>query len=265
MTITAPTVIVTGASRGLGRSIVLQAILSKDANVIGVARSKENLESLAHHIEHDLKLPNRFKFVVGDVTLESTTKEALALAADSWSGQVNGFVFNAGVVDPIARISHGATVDEWKNTFDINFFSIVSATQLALPALRESKGRLILVSSGAAVNPYVGWAAYCTSKAALKMFGECLAVEEPDVITVSIRPGVVDTDMQVFIRENGNLGASGMLPNQHAEFRNLKESQKLLHPDEPGHVIASLSVDATKGQSGNFYSWNADDIVAHRK
>lgn len=93
---TNPTLIVTGASRGIGRSIALLAIERHGANVVGVARSKEALEQLSHHIEHDLQLKNRFKFVVGDVTEESTGAEALAIASKSWSGRVDGLVLNAG-------------------------------------------------------------------------------------------------------------------------------------------------------------------------
>jgi NAD(P)-dependent dehydrogenase (short-subunit alcohol dehydrogenase family) len=47
------------------------------------------------------------------------------------------------------------------SNFDVNFFSIITLVQHALPALRESKGRVIFVSSGAAVNAYHGWGAYC--------------------------------------------------------------------------------------------------------
>lgn len=47
------------------------------------------------------------------------------------------------------------------SNFDVNFFSIITLVQHALPALRESKGRVVFVSSGAAINAYHGWGAYC--------------------------------------------------------------------------------------------------------
>ncbi|KAG0043151.1 hypothetical protein BGZ83_011775 [Gryganskiella cystojenkinii] len=258
---TAPTLIVTGASRGIGRSIALLAIQNLGANVIGVARSQDALQQLSHHIEQDLQLKDRFKFVVGDVTAESTATEALTLASKSWSGEVNGLVLNAGVLDPLGPVS-GTSVEDWRRNFDINFFSIVTIVQHALPALRAAKGRVILVSSGAAVNAYHGWGAYCTSKAALKMFGEILATEEKDITTISIRPGVVDTEMQGVIREKG---ATGMVPSQHAQFVELHTSKSLLHPDQPGHVIASLAVKASRDLSGKFFSWNDETIAAHQK
>jgi len=93
---TNPTLIVTGASRGIGRSITLLAIQNLGANVIAVARSQEALQELSRHIETDLQLKDRFKFVAGDVTAETTVTEAIALAAKSWSGRLDGLVLNAG-------------------------------------------------------------------------------------------------------------------------------------------------------------------------
>ncbi|KAF9959560.1 hypothetical protein BGZ72_009395 [Mortierella alpina] len=257
----APTLIVTGASRGIGRSIVLLAIQHFDANVIGVARSQEALQQLSHHIEHDLNLKDRFKFVVGDVTLDSTATEALTLASKSWSGALNGLVLNAAVLDPVGPIS-STSVEDWKKSFDINFFSVVTFVQHALPALRAAKGRVILVSSGAALYAYHGWGAYSTSKAALNMFGKILATEEKDIITVAIQPGVVDTEMQGIIRDKG---ADGMIPDQHAEFLHLHATKTLLHPDQPGHVIASLAVKAESDLSGTFIAWNDDNVASHQK
>ncbi|KAF9917628.1 hypothetical protein BX616_000404 [Lobosporangium transversale] len=256
-----PTLIVTGASRGIGRSIVLAALQNFNANVIGVARSKDALQTLSQHIENDLQLHNRFKFVVGDVTAESTSKEAVELAKNSWSGRLDGVALNAGVIDPLGSIAT-TTLQEWKQCFDINFFSIMTFVQHAAPALRESKGRVIFVSSGAAASPYYGWGAYCTSKAALKMFGEVLAKEEPELTSISIRPGVVDTEMQSSIRTKG---ADTMVPEQHARFVELHTSKTLLHPDEPGHVIASLAVKAPHSLSGQFYSWDDEELKAYRK
>lgn len=93
---TNPTLIITGASRGIGRSIALLAIQNLNANVIGVARSQAALQKLSSHIETELKLKDRFKFVVGDVTAESTAVEVVDVASKSWSGRLDGLVLNAG-------------------------------------------------------------------------------------------------------------------------------------------------------------------------
>lgn len=82
-------------------------------------------------------------------------------------------MLNAGILEPLSHISDTGSSDqpalqEWKELFDVNFFSVVQTLQFALPYLRkESKGRVVFVSSGAATKGYVGWGAYSASKAAL--------------------------------------------------------------------------------------------------
>ncbi|KAI1315305.1 hypothetical protein EDD11_000966 [Mortierella claussenii] len=257
---TNPTLIVTGASRGIGRSIVLIAIQKFNANVIGVARSKDALHELSHHIENELQLKDRFKFVVGDLTADSTSKETVELAKKAWSGRIDGLVLNAGVIDPLGAIAD-TSVQDWKQAFDINFFSILALVQHALPALRESKGRVIFVSSGAAIHTRHAWGAYCTSKAALKMFGETLAGEEPELTSISINPGVVDTEMQSVIRTKGE---NTMTPEQHIRFVDLHSSKSLLRPEQPGHVIASLAVKASQSISGQSLIWDEKALKDHQ-
>ncbi|KAI8354690.1 hypothetical protein B0O80DRAFT_449469 [Mortierella sp. GBAus27b] len=256
-----PTLIVTGASRGIGKSIVQLAIKSLDANVIGIARSQESLQQLSEEVEDGGRFTDRFKFVVGDVTSESVAQKAVALAKESWSGRIDGLVVNAAVIGPIGPIASTA-VEEWKSVYDVNFFSILTIVQLSLPALRESKGRIILVSSSAAHMPLHGWGAYCSSKAALKMFGEILAIEEPGVTTISIHPGIVDTEMQGAIRERGR---DNMVPDQHTFFMDLHQNKQLLHPDEPGHIIAALAVRGATSLTGKFVAVDDAEMKAYSK
>ena len=75
-----------------------------------------------------------------------------------------------------------------------------------------------------------------------------LNVEEPDVTTVAIRPGVVDTEMQAEIR-----GLNQVMDAQDAQkFKSLHEEGKLLRPEQPGHVMARLAITAEKELSGKF-------------
>jgi NAD(P)-dependent dehydrogenase (short-subunit alcohol dehydrogenase family) len=75
-----------------------------------------------------------------------------------------------------------------------------------------------------------------------------LAVEEPDITTVAIRPGVVDTEMQVEVR-----GHNAVMDQKDTEkFKLLYEKGELLKPEQPGNVIARLAAGAGKGLSGKF-------------
>lgn len=119
----------------------------------------------------------------------------------------------------------------------------------ALPSLRKTKGCIILVSSGAAVSAYAAWGAYGASKAVLNHVATTLAVEEPDVTTVSIRPGTVDTEMQRELREKHH---TSMDKKDAEKFAGLKSEGKLLEPEQPGNVLARLVVGAEKSLSGKF-------------
>lgn len=77
-----------------------------------------------------------------------------------------------------------------------------------------------------------------------------LAVEESEVTTLSIRPGTVDTEMQRELRE---VHHTAMDKKDADKFASLKSGGKLLKPEQPGHVLAKLAVDAPKELSGKFY------------
>lgn len=117
----------------------------------------------------------------------------------------------------------------------------------AIPELRKTNGRIVFVSSGASVGAYTAWGAYGTAKSAINHLCAHLAVEEPEITSVAISPGKVDTDMQQQIRE---LGGSSMAAKDHSSFIDEHSSGKLLKPEQPGSVIANLVVAATKELNG---------------
>jgi NAD(P)-dependent dehydrogenase (short-subunit alcohol dehydrogenase family) len=134
--------------------------------------------------------------------------------------------------------------------------------QASLPSLRATSGRILLVSSGASVTPYVGWACYGASKAVFNHIASSLGVEEPLVTSLSIRPGVVDTQMQRDIRE---VHHTNMSETDREKFKGLKEGGKLLRPEQPGNVLARLAVaegEQFTGLSGKFLSWDDEKLGA---
>lgn len=129
---------------------------------------------------------------------------------------------------------------------------VTGQVKATIPALRESKGRIILVSSGAAAGAYGSWGAYGSSKAALNHLALTLTVEEPDITSISIRPGVVDTAMQQDIR---NEHSQRMDAKDANKFKSLYQDGGLLKPEQPGNVIARLALDATNDLSGKFLKY----------
>jgi NAD(P)-dependent dehydrogenase (short-subunit alcohol dehydrogenase family) len=125
--------------------------------------------------------------------------------------------------------------------------------------LRKTNGRILLTSSGAATSAYQGWGCYGAGKAVLNHLALTLSVEEPSVTTISIRPGVVDTEMQREIRE---VHHERMSEKDREKFSGLKSSGGLLKPEQPGHVIARLAVggEEVKSFNGKFLSWNDESL-----
>lgn len=110
----------------------------------------------------------------------------------------------------------------------------------------------MLVSSGAATHSYAAWGVYGASKAVFNHLAETLAAEEPDVTTVSIRPGTVDTVMQDNIRATHH---KQMDPKDAEKFLGLPSNGKLLRPDQPGNVMARVVLDAPKELNGRFLKY----------
>ncbi len=89
-----------------------------------------------------------------------------------------------------------------------------------------------------------------------------LGAEEKDITTLSIRPGVVATNMQVDIRA---VHSKKMAPEEAKKFHELHETGKLLTPEQPGHVIAKLALRAPKELSGQFLSWDSPELADYQE
>jgi NAD(P)-dependent dehydrogenase (short-subunit alcohol dehydrogenase family) len=86
-------------------------------------------------------------------------------------------------------------MDELTHVYEVNVFAPMALLQAALPQLRRSGGAVVSLSSDAAVEPYVGWGGYGSSKAALDHLHQVLAVEEPLVRVYQFDPGDMRTAM----------------------------------------------------------------------
>lgn len=100
------------------------------------------------------------------------------------------------------------------------------------------------------MHPYTGCGAYGLAKAALNHLAMTLSVEEPDVVSVAVRPGVVDTQIQDEIRD---LHGPKMAEKDWQKFVGLKRDGKLLRPEEPGSVMARLVLEADRDLSGKLF------------
>ncbi|KAF2738183.1 short chain dehydrogenase-like protein [Polyplosphaeria fusca] len=239
-------IILTGASRGIGEAIATFLLTRLETHkLLLVARSHAALDQL--HYQY----PDRVEVLAGDLSDVNISAKAVDLAISRW-GRLDAVIINHSTLEPVKKVAD-TSVEEWKKSFDVNVFGAIAIIQAALPHLRETQGRAILTSSGAAIKAYQGWGPYGASKAVLNHLALTLSVEEPDVTTISVRPGVVDTEMQREIRE---IHRSAMSEKDVAKYVGLKKDGGLLKPEQPGHVIAKLAVSAPKELSGRFLNWD---------
>ena len=247
------TVIITGASRGLGAATAAIAA-ELGAHVVLNARSAE---TLAAQVERIRAAGGRASFVAGDLTQGEVCRRLVATAIEE-TGRLDAVINNAGILEPIGTISQ-SDPQEWERNLAINLMAPVRLAQAALPHLRPSRGRIINVSSGAAVHPVFAWGAYCVAKAGLNQLTRQLAAEEDEVTALAIRPGVVDTEMQAQIRQQG---AASMPEEVYERFVRYHEEGELLPPALPGRALAVLALYAPPSWSGEVLAWDADEVQA---
>lgn len=246
-------VILTGASRGVGQAIA-HYLLQRSHRLVVVARSETPLREL------EKQYSGQVAVLTGDLADFSLGPKAVELAKAHWQ-RLDGIIVNHGVLDPVKRLAD-SSAEEWRAAYDINLFSAVALVQAALQPLRETKGRIIFTSSGAATNAYPSWGAYGSAKAAMNHLAMTIANEEKNITAVAIRPGTVDTEMQRDIREKHS---NAMDDSDRKKFAELKSSGSLLKPEQPGHVIAKLVIDAPNELSGKFLQWNAEELEAFQE
>jgi NAD(P)-dependent dehydrogenase (short-subunit alcohol dehydrogenase family) len=189
--------------------------------------------------------------VPGDVSKEADCREIVQRALDRF-GRIDSLVHNAGVVEPIEPVAE-LDPEEWQQNWKVNLLGPAMLTQMALPELRKRKGRVIFITSGSAENVVGGWGAYSTAKAAANHLVRILAREEPEITTLALRPGIVDTQMQATIRDKGK---SHMAEENYKWLYGLYEQGKLLPPDQPGLATACLALYAPQDWSGEILQWD---------
>jgi NAD(P)-dependent dehydrogenase (short-subunit alcohol dehydrogenase family) len=245
------TIIITGASRGLGAAATRIAA-SLGARLVLNARSEA---ALAERVAEIQAQGGQAIAVPGDISHPEVIDRLVSQAIHHF-GQIDALINNAGMLEPVAPLA-GSDPQEWRMNLEVNLLGPVWLVQACLPHLRGRSGRVINVSSGAALHPVPGWSAYCAAKSALHMFTQSLSIEEPSIIALSLRPGVVDTAMQADIRR---LDETGMPADEHARYVSLHEEGRLLPPELPGRALAILAMYTPREWSGSFLTWDEERV-----
>ena len=235
------TFLVTGASKGLGRSIAL-SLANSGKSVIALARSSPDLDTL-----HDLlkQISPNSQIVSCDLAITEDISNAVGKIKRDFK-HLSGIVHNAGTISPIENMLD-VSRDSWERAVNVNLIGVQDLTQ-SLDSLigGESHTRVVTISSGAAKRPLHGWSSYCVSKAGLDMWTRCLAEEgeSENISALAIAPGIVDTAMQKEIRQ-ADESSFPLLQN----FIDYHNNGELTNPDDVAEKLLPYVV-GDLGQNG---------------
>lgn len=181
-----PLAIITGASRGLGLALA-RALAQRGWALVLDARGAADLERAAR----ELGAITEVAAIPGDVA-DPAHRCALVRAAGE---QVDALVNNASVLGPSPQPElANYPLDQLERVYRINVLAPLALAQLVLPRLPDG-GRIVNVTSDAALEPYAGWGGYGSSKAALEQLSAILAAEQPAVRIYAVDPGDMRTEL----------------------------------------------------------------------
>jgi short-subunit dehydrogenase len=215
-------VLVTGASSGVGAAIARE-FARQGADLVLVARRFPRLLSLADELR---ATGRRALALMGDVTVDGAVEEAVKQALAAF-GRLDVAVANAGfgVVGPFERL----VLDDYRRQFETNVFGVLRTASATLPALRSSRGTLVIVGSVSGHVPTPGASAYAMSKAAVHALAGSLRAEvlADGVGVVLVIPGFVESE----IRRVDNRGV------HHPDARDPVPSWLVVPADRAARVI----------------------------
>ena len=185
---TSHTVLITGASRGLGRALA-RGLAHRGWNLILTARDPANLRA----VRDELAEITHVAAIAGDVT-DPHHRQVLAILARGHAG-LDAIINNAGALGPSPQPALlDYPLDVLESVYHANVIAPLALMQ-TLHAEFKPGARIINVTSDAAITAYPGWGGYGSSKAALEQLTAVFAAENPHLKVYAIDPGDMQTDM----------------------------------------------------------------------
>ncbi len=190
---TATTVLITGANRGIGFELTKQYLEKTNNNVIGTARDLNSSLELNNLSEVH---KGRLELYELDVTSDHSAKN---LSNSLKNNQINILINNAGIMGGTHQEFGNMDYEDWAQVFATNSMSPMRITEALYENLRETKGKVVTISSqmGAMGKEGAGRIAYRSSKSAVNKVMQCVAedVRGDGISVMCVHPGWVQTDM----------------------------------------------------------------------
>jgi 3-oxoacyl-[acyl-carrier protein] reductase len=232
-----PVAVITGASRGIGRSVAI-ALAAEGYDIAAIARSvdSEGMENLALEVE---KKGAQF-FPVGlDISCTLCHKEVVSNILERY-GRIDVLVNNAGVAPLQRNDILDMTEESYERVMNINlkgpvFFAQKIAREMVWlkPQISDYRPVIVFMTSVSAVRSSTNRTEYCISKSGLSMASTVFAdrLSKEGILVFEVRPGVIQTDMTAKIKDKyDKLISEGLVPQKRWGL-----------PDDIGKAVASIS------------------------
>ena len=237
-------IIVTGASGGIGNSIV-KKLNQAGANILASGTRIEKLEELKKNFEN-------IKILKFDISQSDKIAEFIENATNELGGSLDGLVKNAGITQDNLAIR--MSLEEWQKVIDINLTSTFLMSKFAIKKMLKNKsGKIVNITSVVGHTGNLGQANYTASKAAIVAMSKSLAIEyaKKNININCISPGFIKTAMTDNIDEKFKEVIVSKIP-----------SARLGEPDDIANAVLFLSSDQSDYINGETIHVNGGMYMA---
>ena len=237
-------IIVTGASGGIGNSIV-KRLYDTGANILASGTRIEKLDELKKHFEN-------IKILKFDISQSDKVEEFIENATNELGGSLDGIINNAGITQDNLAIR--MSLDEWQKVININLTSTFLMCKFAIKKMLKNKsGKIVNITSVVGHTGNVGQANYTASKAGIVAMSKSLAIEyaKKNINVNCISPGFIKTAMTEKIDDKFKEAIIAKIP-----------SARLGDPDDIANAVLFLSSDQSSYINGETIHVNGGMYMA---
>jgi len=237
-------VIVTGASGGIGHSIV-KRLYDSGANILASGTRIEKLDELKKNFEN-------IKILKFDISQSDKVEEFIENATNELGGSLDGIINNAGITQDNLAIR--MSLDEWQKVININLTSTFLMCKFAIKKMLKNKsGKIVNITSVVGHTGNVGQANYTASKAGIVAMSKSLAIEyaKKNINVNCVSPGFIKTAMTEKIDDKFKEAIISKIP-----------SARLGDPDDIANAVLFLSSDQSSYINGETIHVNGGMYMA---
>lgn len=231
--------LITGTSRGIGEALAKHLMAGENNILYCISRNQNPSISVEAYVKArpledivlDLNNVSQIKEVMRDIFRKVNLANAASVT----------LINNAGTIHPIRPIGSDEASEKIIRSINVNLTAAMLITDAFVREVQDLDipKRVLNLTTGAARRPVHAWSAYCTAKAGLEMYTQCLAKEQSEmahpVKAVAFAPGVVNTEMQAEIR-----AVPGETFHEKERFVQLHDKGELLSPQMVAEKMVEL-------------------------